>query len=51
MSHHIALMEAGQLVAFETPEQMFRSGRIDRVFGVRGHRDEAGEYYFTPANK
>ena len=51
VSHHIALMEAGQLVAFETPEQMFRSGRIDRVFGVRGHRDEAEEYYFTPAHK
>lgn len=51
ISHRIALMEAGQLKAFDRPEALFASGCIDRVFGVCGHRDAQGEYYFTPAQK
>ena len=49
VSGHIALLEAGRLKAFDRPEALFDSGAIDRVFGVRGHRDGQGEYYFTPA--
>lgn len=51
VSHHIALMKSGQLMAFDRPEPLFASGWIDRVFGVCGHRDDQGEYYFTPVKK
>lgn len=31
----VAVLEAGRLLALDTPEQIFASGLLDRVFGVR----------------
>lgn len=46
-SHQAALLERGRLVLCGTPEAVFESGEIDRVFGVQACR--AGEgWYFAP---
>lgn len=46
-SHQTALMERGRLVLCASPQELYESGKIDEVFGVRTCR--AGEtWYFTP---
>lgn len=46
-SHRTALMENGRLVQCTGPRELYESGQLDRVFGVRTHRaDDA--WYFTP---
>lgn len=46
-SHRTALMEKGRLVQCASPQALYESGEIDRVFGVRACRTE-GTWYFTP---
>ena len=43
----IALMEGGRLVFWGTPEQLYRSGKIESVFDIRFRRieTEAGTHY------
>ena len=46
----IALLEGGHLVCCGTPEQVYGSGALDRVFGVAVHRTETPhgpQYYCT----
>ena len=46
-STQVLLLEGGRGVFCAPPEELFASGELDRVFGVRGRR--AGtDYYFTP---
>ena len=48
-STQVLLLEGGRGVLCAPPEELFASGELDRVFGVRGRR--AGtDYYFTPKN-
>lgn len=48
-SHRVVLMERGRLVLCAGPEELYESGKIDEVFGVRTCR--AGEtWYFMPRN-
>lgn len=47
-SDEIVLMELGRVCACAPPEAMVHSGRIDAVMGVRTHRTQDGQYYFTP---
>ena len=49
----VALMQAGKLVACGTPEQVARSGAIDRVFGIRlcaADTPHGTQYYCIPAD-
>ena len=46
-SQRTALMEKGRLVRCASPEALYESGEIDRVFGVRACR-AGGTWYFTP---
>jgi len=43
---HVLLMQDGRLVAEGTPDEVFRSGRIQQVFGVDAARFEQGKYVF-----
>lgn len=44
---HILLMDGGEAVLQGTPEEVFRSGLLDQVFGVRVCRTEAdGKYLY-----
>ena len=48
----VAVMQAGQLAACGTPEEIDRSGVIDRVFGIRLHAAQTPhgtQYYCIPA--
>ena len=51
-SHRIAVMEKGCLLAVQQPEELFKSGLLNDVFGVEGHwAAEEKTYYFTPHHK
>lgn len=52
VSHRVCLMDrTGDVVRVDSPEQVFRSGEIDRVFGVRSERvrldSGVTDYIFT----
>lgn len=52
VSHRVALMDgAGRLVQVDSPERLFASGAIDRVFGMRSEQvrlaDGSAAYVFT----
>ena len=47
-SHQVVLMQDGCLVLQGTPDEVYRSGAIEKVFGVQAHRAPEA-YYFTPA--
>ena len=52
VSHRVALMDgAGRLVQVDSPEALFASGAIDRVFGMRSEQvrlaDGSAAYVFT----
>ena len=45
-------MEKGCLLAVQQPEELFKSGLLNDVFGVEGHwAAEEKTYYFTPHHK
>lgn len=51
-SHRMAVMEKGRLLAVQQPEELFKSGLLNHVFGVEGHwAAEEKTYYFTPHHK
>ena len=47
-SHHIILMEQGKIAASGTPEEIIRSGMLDRVFQIKTHTftEEGNSYYY-----
>ena len=52
VSHRVALMDGmGKLVQVDSPEGLFSSGAIDRVFGMRSEQvrlaDGSAAYVFT----
>ena len=49
-SSQIVLLESGRTVLCAPPEELYESGELERVFGIRVHR--AGtDYYFTPGSE
>ncbi|MGN0996920.1 MAG: ABC transporter ATP-binding protein [Candidatus Ventricola sp.] len=49
----VAVMQAGRLIACDTPEGIARSGVIDRVFGIRlcaAQTPHGTQYYCVPAS-
>lgn len=46
-SSQLLLLDRGRTVLCAPPEELFESGELERVFGVRAHRAGA-DYYFTP---
>lgn len=46
-SDKIAVIDEGELVLFDTPENAAKSGTIENVFGVKLHESEFGQYFFT----
>lgn len=46
-STRVALLHRGSLVACESPQALYHSGRIETVFGVQPHHDGTS-YWFTP---
>ena len=56
VSHRVCLMDAGGTVAMTAPpEELFRSGHIDRVFGIHSEQvrltSGACSYVFVPENQ
>ena len=52
VAEHVVLMERGQVAAQGTPEEVYASGRMDAVFGVRLRRvrvEETWRYYCEEA--
>lgn len=47
----ILLMQSGQLIIDDTPENVFLSGKLQAVFGVDVVRTNAGRYVFAPAQE
>lgn len=50
-SHHIVLMQSGKIVSCGTPDTLFQSGLLQKVFHVQPHRQEKEKrpfYFFTP---
>ena len=50
-SDHIVLMQAGKIAACGTPDTLFHSGLLQKVFHAQPHRQEKEKrpvYYFTP---
>ena len=46
----LALMDEGRLIALGAPDEVFKSGALDRVFGVsirRAATDEGWQYYYV----
>lgn len=43
----VLLMQDGCLAAHGTPDEIYRSGRLESVFGVDVHRLETGKYVFS----
>lgn len=48
-SHQIVLLEQGRLALCGAPQELYQSGKLEQVFGVRIHKAEHG-YYFTPGS-
>lgn len=51
VADHVVLMEQGRVLTEAAPEQVFSSGLLDRVFGVRVHRvqTQKGWHYYCEA--
>lgn len=50
-SHYIVLMQSGKIAAGGTPDAIFQSGLLQKVFHVQPHRQEKEKrpfYFFTP---
>ena len=50
-SHYIVLMQSGKIAACGTPDAIFQSGLLRKVFHVQPHRQEKEKrsfYFFTP---
>ena len=50
-AHRAAVLQDGQLLAWDTPEEVFRSGVLEEVFQVHLHRVDTPhgpQYYCTP---
>lgn len=45
---HILLMQSGRLITQGTPESVYRSGALQRVFRVEVRRTDEGRYVFSP---
>lgn len=43
----ILLMRDGELIQSGTPEEIYRSGRLDEVFAIRVERTSGGKYVFS----
>lgn len=50
-AHQVVVMREGQIAGQGTPEEVYRSGVLERVFGVKVHRfpqeQGAAQYWFT----
>lgn len=54
IADRVALMEEGELVCVDTPEKLYESGFLDRVFGVKVHKMETThgvQYYYQYQKK
>ena len=47
-STQLVLLEQGRLIQQGPPEELYASGQLDRVFGIRSRRAPDGSYYFLP---
>ncbi len=49
-AHEILLMQEGRIAAAGSPEAIFASNQLDKVFGVRTSRTSEGKYVFSRGN-